>query len=487
MTTDVRPLPTWQQHDGGAPPPQPRWRRRLLIGLVGFLVLAILATGLGYAYLRYRWGQITRVACPDCGGAGAGSPMTVLVVGSDSRANLSAADAAHFCAVPDCSDQAGPDHSDSIILIHADPAQRKATVLSIPRDLNVPIANSTKRDRINTAFSVNIDTLVQTINQNFGIKIDHFVVVDFVGFRSIVNSLGGIDVYFPSPARDLSSGLNVPQAGCAHLAGDNALGYVRSRHYQYFEAGRWHDDPYSDLSRIQRQQDFIRRVMRKSLSVRNPLTVNALIGNAVHAVKIDSKLSQSDILHLGQRLRSLSPDAVEMLTVPSSPITVGGADELKLQQPQAAQTIQEFLQPPTPPAAGTPPAVLPNSVRLRVLNGTGTKGQATAAATKLQEAGFGVAGSGDADNFAYSSSVVRYGPGQLAKARYVASLVGGGAQVQQDPTLKDVDLVVVTGSNFTGVTAPSAAVAPSTTVANGPQATPGGPPANKGAPAHPTC
>lgn len=480
-------MPAWDDHTPAPTRAPKRWRRRLGLGALAFTLVVVLVTGLGYAYLKYRFSQITRVACPDCGNKGAGGPMTVLVVGSDSRADLSASDAAHFCAKADCSDQAGPNHSDSIMLIHADPAQKKATVLSIPRDLNVPIANSTRRDRINTAFSVNIDTLVATINQNFGIKIDHFVIVDFVGFRSIVNSLGGIDVYFPSQARDLMSGLHVAQAGCAHLEGDNALGYVRSRHYQYFEAGRWHDDPYSDLSRIQRQQDFIRRVMRKSLTVRNPLTANALIGNAVHAVKIDNQLSQGDILHLGQRLRSLSPDAVEMLTIPTSPITVGGADELKMRQPQAAQTIQQFLQEAAPSAGTGSAGVLPSSVRLRVLNGSGIKGQATTAATKLQEAGFGVAGSGDADSFGYRTSVVRYGPGQESKARVVASTIVGGAEVKEDPTLKDVDLVVVTGSDFAGVSAPAVAPTPPTTAPGGPQATPGGPPQNTGAPAHPTC
>ncbi|MBV8981046.1 MAG: LCP family protein [Acidimicrobiia bacterium] len=241
------------------------------------------------------------------------------------------------------------------------------------------------------------------------------------------------------------------------------------------------------MSRIQRQQDFIRRVMRKSLTVRNPLTANALIGNAVHAVKIDSQLSQGDILHLGQRLRSLSPDAVEMLTIPTSPITIGGADELKLQQPQATQTIQQFLQEAAPsPGAGSS-EVLPSSVRLRVLNGSGLRGQATTAATKLQEAGFGVVGSGDADSFGYTSSVVRYGPGQEAKARAIASMLVGGAGVKEDPTLKDVDLVVVTGSDFAGVSAPAVATAPPTTSPGGPQATPGGPPQNTGAPVHPTC
>ncbi|MDQ6724885.1 MAG: LCP family protein [Actinomycetota bacterium] len=444
-------------------------------------IVATLAAGSGYVYLRYRFGQIKTQPCASC--VPAGKEMTVMVVGSDSRANLSPQEAASFCEKADCSDQAGPEHSDTLLLLHVGAGGSKATVLSIPRDTNVAIAGTARRDRINTAFSVSPDTLITTIRQNFGIEVNHYVVVDFVGFRRIVAAVGGIDVYFAAPARDAFSGLNVAQPGCNHLDGDQALGYVRSRHYEYFESGSWHPDPYSDLSRIQRQQDFIRRVVRKALAVRNPFTLNHLI---------DAGLSQGDLLSLGRRFRSLSPDAVDMFTLPTDPITVGGAAELKVQQPDASLTIQRFLQqqpPPAPPASA--PTPLANQVRVRVLNGSGRPGQATDVAKQLADAGFAVAGTGDASAFHYADTVISYGSGQQDKASSLQARLRGPSQLRPDPSLRGVDAVVITGTTFAGVTAAPAPVpAPntdaqvSTTV---PQPTPGGPPPNRGAPPQPQC
>jgi LCP family protein required for cell wall assembly len=321
--------------------------------------VALLGVGLTFAYVRYRLGQIKRVACADCT-APSGGPMNVLVVGSDSRARVSTAEAQAFCQKSDCSDQAGPSHSDSIILLHVDPAQGKAAVLSIPRDLNVAIAGTTTRNRVNTAYARGVGTLIQTIRADFGIDVNHFVIVDFVGFQDLVNGMGGLDVYFPTPARDKVSGLHVDKAGCAHLDGTNALGYVRSRHYEFLSGGRWRADPYSDLSRIQRQQDFLRRLMHTALGVRNPLEANSLIGSAVHTVQIDDRLSTGNIITLTRRFRSLSPDTVDMLTLPTDPIRVGGADELRLRQPDASAVIQRFLQqtPPQPVTTTTPAGTL---------------------------------------------------------------------------------------------------------------------------------
>jgi len=475
-----------------APAPRRRWPRRLLIGANVFLVVSLL-TGAGvYLYVKYRFNQIPKKACPECVAAdGGGQPMTVLMVGSDSRTNISPAEAKAFCEKADCSDQAGPNHSDTIILLHIDPKQRRASVLSIPRDIYLPIAGTNRRDRINTAFSTSIGTLIETVKQDFNIDVNHYAVVDFVGFRGIVNAVGGISVYFPAPARDAFSGLNVSQPGCVHLDGNGALSYVRSRHYQYFEAGRWRVDPYSDFSRIQRQQDFIRRVLKKALAVRNPLTLNSLLGSAVHNLTIDNKFSQGDMLRLGKRFRSLSPDAVDMLTLPGDPVQIGGASVLKLHEPAADETIKRFLLPPPLPPPGPPSSILPNSVRIRVLNGSGTAGEATSVAKQLQEGGFGVAGTGDADSFRYITPVIRYGTGQRDKAALLQSAMVGGAELREDPTLRGVDLVLITGSGLKGIRlgAQAPAAAPTTTAppAGGPAPTPGGAPANRGAPSQPQC
>ena len=466
----------------------------MLIGSCVFLAVCLLGGAGLYVYVKYRFNQIPKKACPDCAAAdGAGQPMTVLLVGSDTRTDISPSEAKSFCERRDCSDQAGPNHSDTIMLLHIDPRQRRATVLSVPRDLYVPIAGTNRRDRINTAFSASIGTLIQTVKQGLGIDVNHYAIVDFVGFRGIVNAIGGINVYFPAPAQDAFSGLKVKQPGCVHLDGNTALSYVRSRHYQYFEAGRWRSDPYSDLSRIQRQQDFIRRVLKKALAARNPVTANQLLGSAVKDLQIDTKFSEGDMLRLGRRFRSLSPDAVDMLTLPADPVQIGGAAVLKLHEPAADETLKRFLQEVPAPRPGPPSSILPNAVRIRVLNGSGVSGEATSVAKQLQEAGFGVAGTGDADSFRYITPVIRFGTGQQHKAAVLQSAVVGGAELREDPTLRGLDMVLITGSGLRGIRltpqAPAApAAGPTTTTLPGtaPQATPGAP-ANRGAPPQPQC
>src|SRR5207237_5185155 len=128
-----------------------------------------------------------------------------------------------------------------------------------------------------------------------------------------------------------------------------------------------------------------------------------------------------------------------------------GADVLKLHEPAADQTITRFLQGPPAAPAGPPSNVLPNSVRIRVLNGSGAAGEATSVAKQLQEAGFGVAGTGDADSFRYLSPVLRYGTGQHDKAALLQAAVVGGAELREDATLRGIDLVLITGSGLKGI------------------------------------
>ena len=81
----------------------------------------------------------------------------------------------------------------------------------------------------------------------------------------MVNAIGTIPIYFPTPARDIKSGLAINQAGCQHLNGDQALAYVRSRYYESFVNGQWQPDPTSDLGRIKRQQYFLRTLAQQTL------------------------------------------------------------------------------------------------------------------------------------------------------------------------------------------------------------------------------
>src|SRR4051794_18960023 len=364
--------------------PRRRWPRRLLITLNVFVALCLLGTASAYGYFEWKFGNLHKIKCTFCRGQGEnpGKVMNVLLVGSDTRSTLKGQK--QFGSEADV---AGA-RSDTIMILHADPKQAKAAILSLPRDLLVTQPDGSQ-NRINAAFDKGPDNLIKTITTTFGIPIDHYVEVDFNGFRGIVQAVGGVNVYFPAPARDAFSNLNIKSAGCVALNGDGALSYVRSRHYQYFEGGRWHDEGGGDLDRIQRQQDFIRRVLRKVKGVRDPFTVNRLIDTGIHNVTIDSGMSPGDILKLANRFKSLSPDAVDMETLPTTGAgrTIGGvnASVLLPKQPDAQQLINRFSgkQDTTDAPANVPAGVLPSTISVRVLNGSGLAGQATKVAGEI--------------------------------------------------------------------------------------------------------
>jgi len=456
-----------------------------------FVAVAVVAAGFGYGYVRYRLGQIHRIRIPGLTADDSAKPMNVLLVGSDSRARLSGKDAAQAGK-----GQVQGERSDTIMVLHIDPHQQKAAILSIPRDLYVPIAGTNRSDRVNVAYSLGgPKQLISTISSNLHIQINHYVEVDFVGFKDIVSAVGGVSLYLPAPTRDLYSGLAIPKAGCVSLNGGDALAWVRSRHYQYFESGRWRDDPRSDLGRIQRQQDFIRRMMKKAVStgLTNPIQLNRLIGIGVKDVSIDSSLSTTDIVRLAKRFRSLNPDSVEPLTLPTTPVKINGADVLRVKQPDAQGFIDRINGLAPDAAVGgkgaTVESVRPSAVRVRVLNGNGADGSASTAASALQEPGFLVADKGDADSFHYAHSVIRYAPGALAKAQLLERYLSAGAQLKADSTLRTADVALVVGVDYTGVRSqplpPANDKTATTTGTTLPQLTPV--PAPRGAAAQPSC
>jgi LCP family protein required for cell wall assembly len=470
--------------------PVRRWPRRVLIATNVFVAVCLLSVGSAYAYFRVQLGNIKTLNFGQgvlrSGSDNPGKVMNVLLVGSDSRANITRQDCVHYGCAADVSGQ----RSDTIMVLRVDPKQKKAAILSIPRDLWVPIydetGHTTHRQRINTAFDTGPEPLIQTISHNLGVPIDHYAEVDFVGFQGIVNAIGGVSVYFPAPARDTFSGLNIAVAGCFHMDGKMALSYVRSRHYEYYESGRWRSDPTSDFGRIARQQDFIHRVLKKAVGtgLTNPIALNNLISTGVHYLTVDNHLSTSDMVTLAKRFKSLSPDAVDNYTLPTTPANVGGAAVLLLKQPDAQQLVDTFLG--NVPATGgqtARPNVLPGSVRIRVLNGAGVSGLAGKTAADLQSDGFEISGRGDADSFHYVQSVIRFGQGQQDKAALVQSVITGGAEMQPDPSLVGTDLVLVLGSNFGGVQhlqspgSPGTTTIAPTTTTTGVPASPGASPA----------
>ncbi len=470
-----------------AHPRHRRWPRRLLIVANVFVAICVLTTAGGYGYVRWKYGQIRTykdlAGVLRGGGDEAdpppGEPMNVLVVGSDTREGIDQAGNDNFGGTKEVKGQ----RSDTIIILRVDPKQEQASMLSLPRDLYVPIAGTTRSDRINTAFEAGPERLIQTVSDVFGIPIDHYVQVDFNGFRGIVGAVGGVQIYSPARARDKVTGLDIPNPGCVTLTGDQALAYVRSRQYEYFENGKWRSDPTGDLGRIQRQQDFVRRVLKKANEKArglNLLAINRLVSTGIKNVQIDSGFDAGKIASLARRFRSLDPNTVQMLTVQVVPANIGGAAVLRLKQPESQAVVDTFLArtpPPTPVGQPTDvPAIPPGNIRLRVLNGSGAEGQARETGAALREVGFNVAGLGPANSSRYTDSVIAYAPGQLDKAKVVQSKIQGGTKLEEDPTLRSIDVVVITGGNFGGVVGatatPTTVTAPTTAPAKpGPKET----------------
>ncbi len=416
--------------------------------LVALFILAVLGV---WVYVTLRVDEIKRVSIPSIATPPpAGQPENILVVGSDSREGESAAAAQHFGTAA----QSGGQRSDVIIILHINPSSEQASILSIPRDLYVPIAGTHRSDKINTAFNNGPDQLVQTIQQYFNIPVNHYMAVGFAGFQGIVDSVGGIDMSFPVPVRDQMSGLNITQTGCQHLNGGAALALARSRYYQYYANGGWQSDGTGDLGRIQRQHSFLRVLAEKAVSagIHNPITANSLISSVVNDLTVDQSLSTADMVGLALGFRSLQPSAVPEYTVPTQPGNNGSGAVLFAVQPQTVQVVYQFLSTGTaqPPAGPTPS---PSGVKVDVLNGSGVTGQASKAASDLRTAGFKVGTTGNAATYHYSQPVVLYAPGQQAAANLLESQVGGGAAIQVDDTLSGAQLTLVTGSTYTGIRA----------------------------------
>lgn len=421
-----------------------------------FLALCIMLVGGSYLYFRQQLSRLTRLDIPGLAGDDTAKVMNVLLVGSDSREN----------ATGDVADATGKgdtgtagQRSDTIMVLHIDPEQQKAAILSIPRDYYVPIAGKGYKDKINASFSVGgPQLLIQTIKGALGIEINHYVEVDFNGVERIVNAVGGVKVYADAAARDTFTGLDIPAVGCNELDGYQALAYVRSRHTEFWERGRWVPGSGSDIDRIGRQQDFIRRMLKKAVSsgLTNPVTLNRLIGIGVDNVRVDQDMSSKDITNLARRFRSIDAESVDMLTLPTTEAFIGGADVLLLDSAKAQEIIDRLNGVKKPEV----PSVRPADVAVKVLNGNGGDASASVAAGSLAQAGFRVASTGNALSYDYAETVVQYAPGQQTKAQLLRSSLVAGAKVVEDATLLGSDVTLVLGFDYTGLKAPTSPAPP---------------------------
>ena len=226
------------------------------------------------------------------------------------------------------------ERSDTIMVLRVDPSAQRVAILSFPRDLYVEIAGSGSMSRINSAYERDEpQRLADTIFANFDIPIDHYIQVDFCAFKTLVDAVGGVAVPFDFPARDDNTGLNVPTTGCFTFDGEHALAYVRSRKYEYEDppgSGEWSEDPTSDLGRISRQQDFLRRTLASLLDTGplNPRVARGLIRATTEYITTDRELTPARMLEFAGVMNDVDPDSILTYQIEATGRTVGGASVL---------------------------------------------------------------------------------------------------------------------------------------------------------------
>jgi LCP family protein required for cell wall assembly len=290
-----------------APPPaRPAKQRhpvrkffRVLLILLLLFVLWLVAVP------AYAWTRIDRVDAAPSGQRPADQPgKTFLLVGSDSRAGLSKAEQKRLGT----GGTAGQ-RTDTIMLVYVPPGGKSA-LISVPRDSYVDIPGHGS-NKINAAFAFGgPELLVQTVEQDTGLRLDGYMEIGFGGFVNIIDALGGIRMCLPNAIKDRDSHIDLPK-GCQTLSGTEALGYVRMRKA----------DPRGDLGRVERQREMLAAVAKKAASpatILNPIRYWNFCMATADAIKLGRDTSLPETLLLALALKQVSGGSGLTLTIPLS-------------------------------------------------------------------------------------------------------------------------------------------------------------------------
>ena len=365
-------------------------------------------------------------------------PLNILVLGVDAGAGAGEPEA--------------PQRSDTIMVVNVNPVTGRVGLLSIPRDTRVPIPGRPHPEKIAHAHAygqaeggpgAGAERVAATVEDFLGISIDYFVEVDFDAFRALVDAVGGVEVCIEKPMRYTARSQNLRidlKPGCQVLDGEKALQYVR-----YRQDG--------DIFRIQRQQQFLRALADKVLSMKGVLKLPQLASTL--GSQITTNMPTSRMLGLATLLPRFDTTKLEMGILPGKPGYIDGLSYWLVDQETARQEAMKIL-------AGVD--VEANAqVRLEVLNGNGRRGAAGRVADLLRGLGFQVVTVGNADRFDFAATTVVVRPDDTELADRLRQALAGaapGVRVETAEELPEgVDARIVVGQDFTGSAAVGAATA----------------------------
>ncbi len=374
------------------------WRRRVVIGLV---VALVVVTG-GAALAAWKLNaNITKIdvlkgigADRPEDAAGTGDAVNLLLIGSDTREG----DGNDAYADNDGSTEGA--HSDTNLLVHVSADRTWATVVSIPRDSMTPAPPDCSPTAEKSTWQMRMwnqnyrmggtGCLIRTLEGNTGVRVDHYAVVDFRGFKTMVDALGGVEVCTSAPISDKNTHLELA-AGRHTLDGRRALQYVRVRK----SVGDG-----SDLGRIERQQAFLSSVMQEATSTKllvQPGKLFSFLDAATKSLTTDPDFGLGTMQDLATSVKGIGLDEIQFVTVPNEPYA---ADPNRVQWKASADQIWTALREdrqlgapaktasPTPSPTSQPLTASPDQIAVSVVNASGVPGLARQARGALAVQGF---------------------------------------------------------------------------------------------------
>lgn len=362
-------------------------------------------------------------------------------------------------------DEYGPTRTDTMILLSINPDTGAMGMLSLPRDLWVPIPGLGVTTKINTAYMLGElqdypgggpQLAKDTVSSFVGRPVDYFVRVNFDGFREIIDLIGGVTVEVPNtihdeeyPTPDYGVETFHIDAGTHHLDGETALKYARTRHND------------GDYSRARRQQDIIRAVAQQVL---NAGMIPQLLAKAPQLLATMQNSIETDIpiatgIELAQRFQNRAASDVQQLVLDNrygeETFSSEGAWILLPDRTRVRTALNAFYAAIETPSGAQPVALAdPKSVRIEILNGTTSPNAAARTAALLQQQGWQIASIGDADRSDYAQSIViNYGVADAVAAEVSTDLNLEPAQAQINGLAASapVDIRIVVGRDLLGI------------------------------------
>ncbi len=334
------------------------------------------------------------------------SKINILVIGYDSTIN-------------------GPSRADTIILASIDLKTKEVGVLSIPRDTRVEVPGH-GLDRVNASHAFGgIELTDRTLESFLNIPIDYYIETDFDGFAQIVDTLGGIEINIKEPLNyvDKAGGLyiNLP-AGKQLLNGDQCLQYVRYR-----------EPIYGDIGRVERQQKFIKAVVNRIL---NPNIIVKLPG-LIKDIKagVDTNIPFQDISPFVRLLKDMNQEMITTATLPGEPKYINGASYWIADEEELDILINKLIR--------SKEYIKNSRYQLSIYNGNGVAGMARQAADELGKYGFEIGRIGNADNYNYEDTIIKYfDTRDKSQAISISELIGGIIEYKEKKDSDSIEIII---------------------------------------------